>query len=139
WLHGRIPVWLYACGPLRIESRIWMEHRENTSYVAWRLAPDFLVPDQVARLKVRLLVNARDAHATTRPSEFKPVVEASGAELRVIHPDWFTLYVIACGGALTGAYDWYDNFDLSVERARGLPDRGSPLCAGVADLTLHPG
>ena len=32
-LDGRIPVWRYACGELRIESRIWMEHGENTTYV----------------------------------------------------------------------------------------------------------
>ena len=38
-LDGRIPVWRYACGELRVESRIWMEHGENTTYVGWRLLP----------------------------------------------------------------------------------------------------
>ncbi len=36
-LDGRIPVWRYACGELRVESRVWMEHGENTTYVGWRL------------------------------------------------------------------------------------------------------
>src|SRR4249920_2599819 len=51
-LDGRIPVWRYACGELRIESRIWMEQGENTTYVAWRLAPDSPIPDRAPTLKV---------------------------------------------------------------------------------------
>jgi predicted glycogen debranching enzyme len=138
-LDGRIPVWRYACGELRIESRIWMEHGENTTYVAWRLAPDSPMPEQVPVLRVKLLVNARDFHGTARPWEFNPVLEGAGPELRVIHPNWFTLYVKARGGAIATRHDWYENFDLAVERERGLSDRDSHLLVGEAELTLHPG
>ena len=80
-LDGRIPVWRYACGELRVESRIWMEHGENTTYVGWRLAADSPVPDELPRLRVKLLANARDFHGTARPWEFNPVIEGSGPEL----------------------------------------------------------
>jgi 4-alpha-glucanotransferase len=138
-LDGRIPVWRYACGELRVESRIWMEHGENTTYVGWRLAPDSPAPADVPTLRVKLLVNARDFHGSARPWEFNPVLESSGPELRVIHPNWFTLHVKARGGAIATRHEWYENFDLSVERERGLSDRDSHLCVGEAELILHPG
>jgi predicted glycogen debranching enzyme len=138
-LDGRIPVWRYACGELRVESRIWMEHGENTTYVSWRLAADSPVPDELPRLRVKLLANARDFHGTARPWEFNPVIEGSGPELRVVHPNWFTLYIKARGGAIATRHDWFENFDLSAERQRGLSDRDSHLCVGEAELTLHPG
>jgi 4-alpha-glucanotransferase len=138
-LDGRVPQWRYACGELRVESRVWMEHGENTTYVGWRLAPDSPMPKAAPQLRVKLLVNARDFHGTARPWEFNPVIEGSGPELRVIHPNWFSLYVKARGGVIATRHDWYENFDLTVERERGLPDRDAHLCVGVASLTLHPG
>ena len=138
-LDGRIPVWRYACAELRIESRVWMEHGENTTYVGWRLAADSPVPEELPRLRVKLLVNARDFHGAARPWEFNPVIEGSGTDLRVIHPNWFTLYLKARGGAISTRHEWYENFDLSAERERGLSDRDSHLCVGEAELTLHPG
>jgi 4-alpha-glucanotransferase len=138
-LDGRIPQWRYACGELRVESRIWMEHGENTTYVAWRLASDSPMPETAPQLRVKLLVNARDFHGTARPWEFNPVIEGSGPELRVIHPNWFSLYVKARGGVIATRHDWYENFDLSVERDRGLPDRDAHLCVGEVSLTLHTG
>ena len=138
-LDGRIPVWRYACGELRVESRIWMEYGENTTYVSWRLAAVSPVPDELPRLRVKLLANARDFHGTARPWEFNPVIEGSGPELRVVHPNWFTLYIKARGGVIATRHDWFENFDLSAERERGLSDRDSHLCVGEAELTLHPG
>ena len=49
-------------------------------------------PRVALRLNVKLLVNARDFHGTTRPWDFNPVIEGHGAELRVaaselVHPD----------------------------------------------------
>ena len=92
-----------------------------------------------AGLEGQALVNARDFHGTARPWEFNPVMEGSGPELRVLYPNWFTLYVKARGGAIATRHEWYENFDLSVERERGLSDRDSHLLVGEAELTLHPG
>lgn len=134
-LDGRIPTWVYACDEVRIEHRIWMEYGADTTYSAWRLCGG--IPAGELRLNVQLLVNARDFHGTTRPGDFDPVVEGHGAELRVAHPNWFILTVHASGGAIAARHDWYQDFDLPVERGRGLPDRDSHLRVGEAQFVLH--
>lgn len=138
-LDGRIPIWRYACDELRIEARVWMEHGHNTTYVGWRLAPDSPVPIDPLELRVNLLVNTRDFHGTAQPWDLNPVIESTGPLLRVIHPNWFTLHVKARSGQILTRHDWHENFDLPVERERGLEDRDSHLCVGEARLALHTG
>lgn len=133
-LDGRIPVWTYACDELRIEHRVWMEHGADTTYSAWRRCGG--PSSRPLRLHVKLLANARDFHGTARPWDFNPVVESSGADLRVVYPNWFTLTVRARGGTIATRHDWYEDFDLPVERERGLADRDCHLCVGEAELTL---
>jgi 4-alpha-glucanotransferase len=136
-LDGRIPVWRYACGELRVESRVWMEHGENTTYVGWRLLRGGALPPGPLPLRVRLLVNARDFHGAARPWDFNPMIEAEGGHMRVAHPNWFTLHLKSRGGPIVSRHDWYENFDLPVERERGLGDRDCHLCVGEAQLDLH--
>jgi predicted glycogen debranching enzyme len=138
-LDGRMPVWRYACGDVRIEQRIWMQHGENTTCVAWRLVPGMPAMPRTLELRVELLVNARDYHGSARPWDFHPVIEPLGAQLRVIYPNWFALHLKAVGGRVETRHDWYENFDLPEERARGLSDRDAHLCVGEAQLALHPG
>ena len=102
-------------------------------------AADSPVPDECRALQVKLLVNARDFHGTGAAVGIQPRVEGVGASCAWSIPNWFTLYVKARGGAIATRHDWYENFDLSVERERGLSDRDSHLCVGEAELTLHPG
>ncbi|MEI2773209.1 MAG: amylo-alpha-1,6-glucosidase [Candidatus Competibacter sp.] len=136
-LHGRMPVWRYALGDRLIEQRIWLEPGANTVYVAYRL--ESADGDQDLRLQVRLLVNARDHHVSMAPGGFTPQVEKAGEQLHVICPDRFTLRFQAVDGQFQTAWDWIENFDLPVERERGLPDRDAHLCIGHALLTLRPG
>ncbi|MFN0316399.1 MAG: amylo-alpha-1,6-glucosidase [Burkholderiales bacterium] len=136
-LEGRVPVWSYACGELRIEHRIWMEYGENTTYAAWRLvAGGSSVP---LKLSVKLLVNARDFHSNARPWDFNPMIERQGAHMRVAHPNWFTLHLKARGGEIESRHDWYENFDLPMERERGLGGTDCHLCVGEAKLSLFDG
>lgn len=138
-LEGRMPVWTFACGDARIEQRIWLEHGVNTSYVAFRLRPRSVTDGRKLALKVALLVNARDHHGSGRPWPFQPVIECDESGLRVRHPNWFTLYARASGGGIAARGSWYDNFDLALERERGLPDRDSHFLAGEATLSLPEG
>lgn len=138
-LDGRMPVWVYAYGDARIEQRIWMEHGANTTYVAFRLIRANPADTRPLALKLTLLVNARDHHASARAHDFDPSIEGGGLELQVRHPERFTLHLKTRGGHITPRRDWYENFDLSLERERGLPDRDCHLCVGDARLTLHPG
>ena len=136
-LHGRMPVWRYAVGDWTLEQRIWLERGANTVYVAYRL--EAAEPDRDLRLRVRLLVNARDHHVSMAPGGFTPRVEMIGDQLHVTCPDRFTLRLQAAGGALQTEWNWIENFDLPLERERGLPDRDAHLAVGHALLTLRPG
>lgn len=134
-LEGRMPVWRFAIGDIRIEQRIWMEQGENTTYLAFRL----LSTDNIKRplkLAIKLLVNSRDHHSSGRPWDFNPFIENDNDTLYVRNPNWFTLTVKTRGGKIESDMTWYDNFHLSTERERGLPDNDSHLCIGEAFLDL---
>jgi len=136
-LEGRMPVWHYAVGALRLEQRIWMEPGAHTTYVAWRLispAPGEATP----RLRVRFLVNARDHHGSARPWDFNPVIEQQGQRLIVTHPNWFRLHLKIPAGLLRSEHTWIENFDLPLERERGLDAVDNHLCVGEALFDLLP-
>lgn len=135
-LDGRMPVWRFAIGDVRIEQRIWVEQGANTTYLAFRL----LSANNAKRplkLAIKLLVNSRDHHGSGRPWDFNPFIEKDTDTLYVRNPNWFTLTVKARGGKIESDMTWYDNFHLSTERERGLPDNDSHLCVGEALLDLH--
>jgi predicted glycogen debranching enzyme len=136
-LEGRMPVWHYAVGALRLEQRIWMEPGAHTTYVAWRLEDPH--PQATVQLKVRLLVNARDHHGSARPRDFNPVIEQKDRKLTVTHPDWFRLYFTLPAGALRSEHTWIENFDLPLERERGLDALDNHLCVGEALFDLRAG
>ncbi|HSD60516.1 MAG TPA: amylo-alpha-1,6-glucosidase [Burkholderiales bacterium] len=137
-LDGRMPVWHYAIGDIALEQRVWMEHGANTVHVAWRLLPGMVRPRPL-KLRVTLLANARDHHVSARPWEFHPVIEAEGPELKVRHPNWFTLHVKVRGGTLAPRHEWHENFQLAAERERGLPEQDNHLCVGQAEFVLQEG
>ena len=135
-LEGRMPVWQFAIGSIRIEQRIWMEQGANTTYVAYRLLSGNAVAARPLKLAIKLFINSRDHHGSGRPWDFNPRIEAAGETLKVEHPNWFALTVKARGGNITSDHTWYDNYDLTLERERGLPDGDSHLCVGEALLDL---
>lgn len=137
-LEGRMPVWRFAVGDLVVEQRIWMEHGANTTYVAFRCAAG-LKPGRRLELRLRLLVNARDHHGSSRAGDFEPLVESSVDELQVVHPGAFTLHLRPAGGEVSPRHDWFENFDLPLERERGLPDADAHLCVGEATFDLAGG
>jgi predicted glycogen debranching enzyme len=135
-LEGRVPVWRYAIGEVRIEQRIWMEQGANTTYLAFRLLSTSNVKRPL-KLAIKLLVNARDHHGSGRPWDFNPFIEKDTDTLYVRQPNWFCLTIKSRGGGLQSDMAWYDNFHLSSERERGLPDIDSHLCIGEALLNLE--
>jgi predicted glycogen debranching enzyme len=136
-LDGTVPVWRFRCGGRVVEHRIWMEAGADTVHAAWRLDSD---PDAApAELRVTLLANARDHHGETRPPGFAPEITARDAELTVAVPGRFTLSLRASGGTIAPASDWYENFDLPVERERGLPAQDAHRHVGDLRLILTPG
>jgi 4-alpha-glucanotransferase len=147
-LDGRMPVWRYGIGGAVIEMRIWLEHGADTVYVGYRLSEDAgQFHARPLRLGARLLANARDHHHSTSSHTLQPEVFADGVparNLRVCMPESngtpaFTLHVQARGGTLVPDRTWYENFDLPMERERGLSAQDNHLCIGQARLELPPG
>lgn len=141
WLDGRMPVWCFAFGDLRLELRLWVEPGANTVYLAYK--PDF--PNghyQNIKLHIRLLVNARDHHGNSEPWRFNPVIEPHGSDtLVVINPlgsgsHAYQLKFQTRGGTVKPDHMWFENFDLPVEVERGLPYRDHHLCVGEYTLPL---
>ena len=136
-LDAAIPVWRFAFGDRVVEERIWMEPGADTVYVAWRLEAE--ADEPAAYLSVSLLANGRDHHGDTWPPGFAPQITADGPALTVDVANRFTLHIAATSGAIAAREDWYRDFDLPVERERGLGARDSHLHVGDLELPLAPG
>ena len=134
-LDGRMPVWHYRLDGLLIEARIWMEQGRHCTCLAWRLLenPD----DREVRLRVRLLTNVRGHHDTDHLDERLPQISANEHELDVIETERYALHFRSRCGVVESAGFWVEDFDLPVERERGLPDRGRHLCVGYMNFPLH--
>jgi len=140
-LDGRMPVWQFAFGTLKLELRIWLEQGANTVYVAYR--PEFTGQySHSLKLHIRLLVNGRDHHGNSEPWRFNPVIEPNGPERLVVrNPQGsgsfpYQLKFQARGGTIFPDHCWYDNFDLPQEAERGLPCRDYHLCVGECRFDL---
>lgn len=134
YLEGRLPVWRYAIGGRHLEARIWMEHGANTTYLAYRLESE-----RDMQLSIKLLANARDHHGGSDPDGFQPLIEGTGKTLRVSLQELFTLSLKAQNGTIEPQENWVYNFELPMERERGLSERDHHLCVGEARLALQPG
>ncbi len=134
-LEGRMPVWRYAIGDVVLEQRIWLEPGAHTTYVAWRLAPGAV--NRELKLRVRLLINGRDHHESTHMADFQPVLEAPDPAQRLVHTEACSLRLLAVGGTIVDGVNWFENFDLPIERERGLAHRDHHFCLGEAVLNLR--
>jgi predicted glycogen debranching enzyme len=136
-LDGTIPVWRFACAGHIVEHRLWMEPGADTVYAVWRLEGE--AEDPPPMLSVALLGNGRDHHGETWSDGFRPEITADGTRLTVRVAGRFELHIHATGGSVAPRGDWYHDFDLPIERERGLGARDSHLHVGDAELPLVPG
>jgi len=127
WLDGTTPVWTYACADALLEKRVWMEPGANTTYVRWRV----LRAGGPLTLHIKVLVNYRDYHATTRGGDWHMDVTRVDGGLRVIAFDGARPLLLLAPTAEAGvAQAWHRDFDLPRERERGLDHVDDHLHAG---------
>lgn len=130
--HGH-PIWRYRAGPMLIEHRVWMAHGANATFLSWRR-----IGGPKARLRVRMLATNRDHHGGGIAGE--PQVDARSEDcLLVSFGGQTSLTLRAERGNIRPLSEWVRNFDLPVERERGLPDREDHLCVGEAEFDLSDG
>jgi predicted glycogen debranching enzyme len=116
-LEGTTPVWTYACGDALVEKRVWMEPGANTTYVRYVV----LRARRPVGLALRVLVNYRDYHATTRAGNWRMDVTAVPHGVRVTAFGGARPFVVLVPGAEAHpVHDWFRDFDLAREAERGL-------------------
>ncbi len=139
-LEGATPVWTFACADALIEKRVWMQQGANTTYVRY----DLVRTSRPLKLTMKALVNYRDYHSSThafaQANDWRMNIQPVEHGLRVIAFDSATpFYLLSTGATAEPAHDWYRNFDLAVERYRGLDDHEDHLHAGTFRAQLQPG
>jgi predicted glycogen debranching enzyme len=135
-LEGTVPVWRLACADALLEKRVWMQQGANTTYVQYTL----LRATQPLTLSLKALVNYRDHHGDTQANGWQMGVEPLAQGIRIkAFPEAAPFYLLGNTANTSPAHDWYKNFDLAIERYRGLSDREDHLHAATFELTLKPG
>lgn len=135
-LEGTIPVWTFALGDALVEKRIFMASGENTSYAMYRVVRASS-PVQIA---IKVLADYAGEHCVTVGTTAPMSVSAVDHGLKVLAFDGATpCFVMSEGANVTPASNWYRNFDLAAERARGLPDLTDYFFAGEFQATIAPG
>jgi len=135
-LEGTTPVWTFALDDALLEKRVFMQSGANTTYILYRLVR----ASAPVELSIKALANYCEEHCVTsspnRPMDVTPVERG----LKVVAREGRApFYVLSDSAAARPGGDWYRNFDLAVERARGLPDRTDHFFAGQFWATILPG
>ncbi|NEQ52894.1 MAG: glycogen debranching protein [Leptolyngbya sp. SIO3F4] len=135
-LEGTTPVWTFALGNTLLEKRIWMQPGENTTHVRYHLQRS----SAPIELSLRALVNYRDYHGNTQGRGWQM---ATGRVPHGIYVHGFAeavpYYLLSNRGEFQLHHDWYEGFDLALERYRGLNDRDDHLCVASLLVELAPG
>jgi predicted glycogen debranching enzyme len=135
-LEGTTPVWTFALADALLEKRIFMQSGANTTYALYRMVR----ASAPVELSIKVLADYGEEHCVTvgrtQPMEVTPVERG----LQVVAFEGATpFYVLSDSAAASPAKNWYRNFDLAAERARGLPDRTDYFFAGEFRATIAPG
>ncbi|GBF82571.1 amylo-alpha-1,6-glucosidase [Aphanothece sacrum] len=133
-LEGTIPIWNFSLGNGRLEKRIWMQHKANTTYIYYT----FKQGSQPLTLSLKALVNYRSHHRGNLPNLTTNQIDR-GVKISLSNQSSDSFYLLTDQGKFSPIYEIYGGFELVKESYRGLPDRDSHLCVGTFEATLNPG
>ncbi len=134
-LEGEIPMWRFAIGDAVLEKRVWMARGENTTYVQYRLVRG----TRSLKLSIRALVNYRDYHGDTQGHWAMAIGRVAHGLKITADSEATPFYLLSLDGEIDPAQVWHHNFDLAMERERGLYDRENHLHAGTVETILNLG
>ncbi|HEX3682291.1 MAG TPA: amylo-alpha-1,6-glucosidase [Bryobacteraceae bacterium] len=137
-LDGGLPVWTYEAAGLTIEKRVCLPHRQNTSYIDYRVTAG----SGSARIHLRPAVNMRghEAPVSSPIGTYTLIVRDNQYELKppdAIPPLRMTLigkeahFAMDCQGILDVVYN--------IERSRGYESRGNLWSPGYFSALIAPG
>ncbi|BAY64212.1 putative glycogen debranching enzyme [Calothrix brevissima NIES-22] len=134
--EGTIPVWRFAVADALLEKRLWMQQGANTTYVQYVLRR----ATQPLKLTLKALVNYRDYHSDTHSNGWQMLIEPVEQGICVTaYPGAVPLYLLSNQGNASPVHNWNYNFDLAVERYRGLSDKEDHLHAATFEVILNAG
>jgi len=136
-LEGTVPLWRFAVADALLEKRIWMQQAANTTYVQYTLRR----ATQPLKLTLKAIANYRDYHSDTHNyNDWQMSIEQVEQGICVsAYPDAVPIYLLTDRASASPAHNWYYNFDLAVERYRGLSDKEDHLHAATFEVTLNLG
>ncbi len=134
-LEGTIPVWHFTFEDVRLEKRIWMQPRANTTYIHYTLKQ----ASQPLKLSLKALVNYRIHHGGDLPALKNQVLLGNGISVTfaVQNPEPF--YLFTDRGSVSSANDPNYGFKLAREAYRGLKDFDNDLHVATFEATIEPG
>src|SRR3984893_5474292 len=126
-LEGNIPVWTFALADAQLEKRVFMQPGANTSFVLYELVR----AGAPIELSIKALVSHNAEHCTTTAGNFPMDVVQVDHGLRITaFDDAAPFFLLSASALARPQHEWYRDFDLAAERARGLCDRTDLLFAG---------
>ncbi|MBW4513019.1 MAG: amylo-alpha-1,6-glucosidase [Scytonematopsis contorta HA4267-MV1] len=143
-LEGTIPVWRFAFADALLEKRVWMEQGANTTYVQYNL----LRATQPIKLTLKAMVNYRDYHGNTHANGWNMSLTTIEQGICVTaYPEAVPLYLQSNRQSEqqneqqspSPIHNWYYDFDLAIERYRGLSDSEDHLHAATFEVIINPG
>lgn len=135
-LEGSCPVWTFACADARLAKRIFMQPGANTTFVQYSLVS----ATRPLHLDLKAFANYRDYHGATHAGDWQMQVDSVEHGLRVVaFGGAKPFFILSATATSEPAHVWYCNFDLAMERERGLDDREDHLQVGTFRVLLQEG
>ncbi len=137
-LEGTTPVWTYTIADICLEKRVWMQPRENTTYIRYHLRRG----SAPVHLSLNALINDRDHHAVTKVSgdeHFKVETVQNGVQIKSRRDARYSLNLLSLEAHFKINQDWTHDFYLNVEAYRGLDPIDDNLSIGLLEADLDPG
>lgn len=135
-LEGTVPVWTFALADALLEKRVWMRDGANTTYIRYAV----LRAGSPMEISIKALVNYRDYHSNTHAGDWKMDIQPVEHGVRVsAFQGAVPFHLSSATATVEPCHEWYRNFDLAVERYRGLDDREDHLHAATFSCRLDSG
>ena len=123
---GQIPTWQFQPGESEFETKVWMEHGENTTYVQYSNTGG----DSEIQLTLKVMLGYTNFHDTNkRRGDYVNEAVANGVRVTA-GEDSHPYYLFAPGAEFQHLPVWLEKFYMAVEDYRGL-DSLADLYNGV--------